>query len=53
MSYRGLCDECGVTRAIANAVELHAHSGPYFDHWRRRTLAAFGVVEASARDDRA
>lgn len=27
-----------------NAVELHAHSGEYFDHWRRRCLASFGVI---------
>jgi hypothetical protein len=24
--------------------QLIAHNGPHFDHWRRRCLAAFGVV---------
>lgn len=27
----------------ANLVSLVAHSGPYFDHWRNRSLAALGV----------
>lgn len=28
------------------------HRGPFFDHWRRRTLAAFGVTELdSSRDE--
>ena len=45
LSARGKCARCAETRAIENAAQLHAHGGPYFDHWRRRTLAAFGVVE--------
>lgn len=29
---------------LANRRELVAHTGPAFDHWRRRTLAAFGIT---------
>lgn len=29
---------------LGNYRELVAHSGPHFQHWRRRTLAAFGIV---------
>lgn len=29
---------------VENHRELVAHSGPWFDYWRVRTLAAFGVV---------
>lgn len=28
---------------LENAHQLREHRGPFFDHWRRRTLAAFGV----------
>lgn len=43
ISARGLCHECGMAALAANMYQLNAHSGPYFDHWRRRTLAAFGI----------
>jgi hypothetical protein len=26
-----------------NAEQLEAHAGPYFEHWRQRCRAAFGV----------
>jgi hypothetical protein len=29
---------------IENYRELRAHSGPWFQHWRRRTAAAIGAV---------
>lgn len=29
---------------IENYRQLSAHDGPYFEHWRRRCLAAFGVT---------
>jgi hypothetical protein len=29
---------------LANRRSLIAHTGEPFHHWRRRTLAAFGVV---------
>lgn len=44
LSARGKCELCGVGMVAVNAMQLHEHSGPFFDHWRRRTLAAFGVV---------
>ena len=37
---------------LQNARELAAHSGPLFDHWRRRCLAAFGVTVVDTRDER-
>lgn len=44
ISARGLCDECGVGNKVMNDLQLHEHRGPYFEHWRRRCLAAFGVA---------
>jgi hypothetical protein len=44
VSKRGLCDDCGTARRNANLACLVTHSGPYFDHWRRRSLAALGVI---------
>lgn len=32
-------------RQIANSRDLHEHRGPYFDHWRQRSLAALGIFE--------
>jgi hypothetical protein len=29
---------------ILNARELRAHSGEFFEHWRRQCLAALGVL---------
>ena len=34
----------GLERNAANHIALKTHRGPYFEHWRRRCLAAFGVV---------
>jgi len=31
-----------------NHDQLLAHSGPFFHHWRKRTLAAFGVLDAAS-----
>lgn len=44
MSARGLCLECGEKARYANIEQLVSHSGPYFDHWRVRCLASFGVA---------
>jgi hypothetical protein len=44
MSARGKCVDCGEGKMLLNAYELRAHNGPSFAHWRRRTLAAFGVA---------
>ena len=35
---------CGDLLMRTNAIQLHQHSGPFFDHWRKQCLAAFGVV---------
>jgi hypothetical protein len=29
---------------IHNFTQLKAHRGPWFEHWRRRCLASFGVI---------
>jgi len=44
LSKRGKCARCGFERATRNAVSLKLHAGPEFDHWRRRSLAALGVI---------
>jgi hypothetical protein len=44
LSAIGLCQECGEKRRTENLVALKLHRGPYFDHWRTRCLAAFGVT---------
>lgn len=31
---------------IQNYRELNAHSGPFFEHWRRRVVASVGGVLA-------
>ena len=38
------CEDCGRGRSRDNLVQLHFHRGPYFDHWRRRCIAALGAV---------
>jgi hypothetical protein len=45
LSARGKCATCGDRRLQENHRDLVEHRGPWFGHWRRRTLAAFGVVE--------
>jgi hypothetical protein len=44
ISATGLCAPCGERIELENHAQLRAHSGPWFDHWRARTLAAFGVI---------
>lgn len=44
MSARYKCRECSVERITDNIVQLHAHSGPFFLHWRRRSAASIGAV---------
>lgn len=53
LSSRGKCQGCGVARLIDNHVQLIEHRGPFFDHWRARTLAAFGVTSLDAGRDEA
>jgi len=44
LSTRGLCALCGEMRWTENLLSLKTHSGPYFAHYRRRSLAALGVI---------
>lgn len=44
MSARYKCRECGIGHCVDNAVELNAHRGPYFEHWRRRVAASVGAL---------
>ena len=44
-SVRGRCQACGEEPMVANANQLREHRGEFFDHWRKRCLAAFGVTE--------
>lgn len=44
ISGTGLCFEHADERRAANLEQLVAHNGPHFKHWRRKTLAAFGVT---------
>jgi len=50
LSNRYKCADCGDRAILENRHQLEASSGPYFDHWRRRCLRAFGVglVDAPA-----
>lgn len=43
ISARGLCPDHTRMRITDNLTQLREGRGPYFDHWRQRTLAAFGV----------
>lgn len=43
VSARGLCPDCSEARYLANHRQLQEHDGPFFDYWRMRSLAAFGV----------
>lgn len=49
ISAKGYCLEHAEARRIANNQQLIEHRGPYFDHWRARTLAAFGVTPESQK----
>jgi predicted nucleic acid-binding Zn-ribbon protein len=44
LSARYKCLECSMRRFNSNWQQLHAHSGPYFDHWRRRVAASVGAM---------
>lgn len=50
MSARGRCAECGEGHMLENARQLAAHDGPWFQHWRRQCVAAFGAILASDLD---
>lgn len=42
ISARGKCSSCAEAREVANHRQLKAHTGPFFDWWRLRSLAALG-----------
>jgi hypothetical protein len=44
ISHAGYCIEHGKEIYLANMDGLHYHDGPWFQHWRRCSLAALGVV---------
>ena len=44
MSHTCLCSDCGARIEIENAVQLHYHNGPRFDHWRQRIAASVGAI---------
>lgn len=49
ISGSGYCLACAEVRRIEANQQLIDHRGPYFDHWRARTLAAFGVTTESQK----
>ena len=44
ISARGKCASCGDRLLEENNAAMRDHRGPFFDHWRRRSLAALGVI---------
>jgi hypothetical protein len=44
LSARGKCLECGERARSENLLQINAHDGPYFENWRRQSVAAFGGV---------
>lgn len=44
LSWTRLCEECGPQRQIEHNTQMHAHSGPIFQDWRRRVARSVGAV---------
>ena len=44
LSARYRCRECGDGAHLAEVHQMRARSGPWFQHWRRRTAAGVGAV---------
>lgn len=44
LSHTRLCAACGVLIENENALQINAQSGPYFQHWARRSLMAMHRV---------
>lgn len=40
LSWTRLCGDCGPARHVANNDQIHEQSGPFYDHWRRRSYMA-------------
>jgi hypothetical protein len=45
ISFRHLCEACGIRRQVTNTREIHARSGPAHDKWRASMLAGLGVTD--------
>ena len=43
LSHNRLCEECGQRRREEAALDLHTHSGPKFQNWRRGVAASVGA----------
>jgi hypothetical protein len=52
LSKRGKCRDDGRARMNDNHDAMIEHDGPFFDHWRRQCLAAFGVLVLDGTDER-
>jgi hypothetical protein len=48
ISFRGLCEGCGIRRHTNAAKEMHAGAGPAHDKWRARMLSVLDL-DADAR----
>lgn len=44
ISATGKCLDCAELLALENNAQMRAHSGPCFQHWRRRMAASVGAV---------
>lgn len=44
ISWGGLCGTCGPRKHVEAVDELHYHSGPAFESWRRAMVACVGGV---------
>jgi hypothetical protein len=44
LSARRKCPACGALRYVENALQLNAHSGPWFEHWRAAMAACVGAA---------
>ena len=55
ISKRGYCPEHGRERLVANNDQMGSKSGPFYDHWERRSLmwARRLLVQRQARLDNA
>ena len=51
LSLAYLCARCGSERWLENHSQLKAHSGPWFDHWRRRVAASVGALPLDDLDE--
>jgi len=41
LSHRNICEQCGLRRMVQATLELHEHSGKFYDKWREAYMKAF------------